>query len=452
MERRIIALLLWLIPLAAPAQEMFSLKECLDYAVEHNEKLRKDELSMQAAELSRKEILGALLPQVNASGTMTRNIQKTTIAMPNFMNSMLPPAMQDPNAPKYMTVTMGMDYTANWGFGLSQQIVNFPLFNALGIAKLAGEMSEIGSRLNTADVLAQTAGLYYAVQVLTYAVGRFDESIALMDKTLDMLAINRESGLMRPVDVKQVQVTRTNLETEKQSMIQAIGIQKNLIKLQMGYPMEREIEFAPIDLEKMESEVYGGGRDAFELDSQLPFRLFKKQQSMTGLQYKSAVSEVLPVLSLSANYSMAYMGDAFKGDTYHHFPVSMVSLNLRVPIFTGLSKTAKIKKARLEVQKALCDERSIESALSMAYGNALMSLEQSRKTMDSQKRNREMAKEVFAVMESNYREGISSLSDLLNANSALIRSEMNYVNALSSCMKAYIDLKKADGTIEEIKK
>lgn len=60
--------------------------------------------------------------------------------------------------------------------------------------------------------------------------------------------------------------------------------------------------------------------------------------------------------------------------------------------------------------------------------------------------------EVFDVIENNYKEGISSLSDLLNANSALIRSQMNYVNALNGCMKAYIDLKKSNGTIGEIKK
>lgn len=452
MKKTIISLLLALLSVSMPAQEVFSLRECLDYAVDHNDNLQKDKLSMEAAAQSRREILGALLPQLNASAGMTYNIDKTTIAMPNFVNSMLPEAMRDPNASKYMTVTMGMDYTANWGFSLSQQILNLSLLNAVEIAKKAAEMTEIGSRINTEEVIAKTASLYYAIQVLTYASARFDESIALMDRTLEMLEVNRDSGLMRPVDVKQVTVTRTNLETEKQSMMQAIEIQKNLLKLQMGFPMEERIELAPLDLERMETELCSHGMEAFDLDGQLPFRMFKKQQEMLGLQYKSAVSETLPVISLSANYATNYMGDDFKGDTFRHFPVSMVSLNLRVPIFSGLSKSAKIKKAGLEMQKSLRDERTVTQSLSMAYGNALMSLEQSRKSMDSQRRNMDLAQEVFEIMENNYKEGLSSLSDLLGANSSLIRSQMNYVNALSGCMKSYIDLRQTDGTINEMYK
>ena len=63
-----------------------------------------------------------------------------------------------------------------------------------------------------------------------------------------------------------------------------------------------------------------------------------------------------------------------------------------------------------------------------------------------------MAQEVLRVTESNYNEGISSLSDLLNASSSLIQAQMNYINALSSSVKACIDLKKADGTITDLTK
>lgn len=451
MKTKTIILLLSLIPLTAPAQEVFTLKECLSFAVEHNDKLQKDRLSMESAVQSKREVVGAFLPQVKASAGLTYNIQKTTIAMPNFVNSMMPKAVQDPNAPKYMTVTMGMDYNANWGAGLSQQIVNLSLLNAIKIAGVAEEMAQIGAGIDTEEVLAQTATLYYAIQVLTYASKRFDESIELMDKTARMLEVNKENGIMRPMDVKQILVNKTNLETEKSSMMQAVEIQKNLIKLQMGFPMEAEIELAPIGLEDMEAEIFSNAPALFDINGRLPFKMFKSQQKMLDLQYKSAVYETLPVLNLSANYAMNYIGDEFKGDTFHHFPVSMVSLNMRFPIFTGLSQRAKIKKADIERQKSRRDERNLTQSLSMAHSNALMALEQNRKSMDAQKRNKELAQEVFSVMENRYKEGLSPLSDLLNANSSLIRSEMNYVNALSSCMKAYIDLKKTDGSINEIK-
>ena len=172
---------------------------------------------------------------------------------------------------------------------------------------------------------------------------------------------------------------------------------------------------------------------------------------MLQLQRKAAVAEVLPSLTLTANYSQNYMGDHFYGETYHHFPVSMVSLNMRMPLFTGMSKKAKIRKAGIEMEKSAEDERMLVQSLTMGYSNAMRQMMQNRATIESQKRNRKLAEDVLAVTESNYQEGISPLSDVLNATTSLIQAQMNYVNALGNSMKAYIDLKKADGSIGEMK-
>ena len=434
----------------APGGSPFDLKGCVGYALRNNEKLCKDKLGLETARQSRREIIGALLPQISGQAGLTRNIDKTTIAMPNFVNSMMPEPMRDPNAPKYMTVTMGMDWTANWGAAIAQQLVNFSLFNAVKIADAADEMAKLGVEASTEDIISQTALIYYNAQVLEYALGKFDESLELMSKTLRMLEINRDNGLVRSVDVGQVQVQKTNLETEKLGLERALEVQKNLLKLQMGFPMEDAITLQPIDLDAVESMVLSKSAKGLEVESQTPFRLLKNQQDMLGLQVKAAKYELLPVLNLTANYSMNYMGDQFKGETFHKFPMSMVSLNLRVPIFGGFSKDAKIKKAQIELQKARFDEKALTQALSMAYSNSLMQLDQTRKTIDTQHRNKELAQEVFDVTENNYNEGISSLSDLLNASSSLIKSQMNYVSALGDSIKAYIDLKKAEGTIRDL--
>ena len=432
------------------AQERYSLKSCLDYAVENNQKLKKDRLSLEASIQSRREVLGALLPQISASSVLTNNIQKTTIAMPNFINSMMPESMRDPHADKYMTVTMGMDMTANWGASLSQQLLNMPLFNAVNIAKVGGEMAKLGLEISTEDVISQTASLYYAIQILSYAVEQFDESIFLMEKTLQMIEVNLDVGLVRAVDAKQISVSKINLETERTLMNNAVDVQKKLLKLQMGFPIDAPIEIEPINVAFLEEMVLSYGPRDYEVTEQLPYKLFQRQQYLVDLQCKAAKFEVLPVVTLTANYSMNYMGDNLFRNNYHSFPVSMVSLNLRMPIFSGMSRDAKIKKAHIEQIKAKSDENALIQSLNMAYSNALMQLEQNKEVVLTQKKNKELAQEVYEIIENNYKEGISSLADLINANSSLIKSDVNYVNALSNGIKAYIDLKKADGTIMEI--
>lgn len=438
--------------MAMTAQEVFSLEECLDYAVEHNQSLQKDRLGLETANLAKKEVVGSLLPQISASAGITDNIQKTTFAMPNFVNSMMPESMQDPNAPKYMTVTMGMDYSANWGASVAQQVLNFSLFNAVNIANQSQKMAELGVEMTTQDVIAQTTFLYYNVQVLEYAMTQFENSISLLDRTLGILQANMDNGLMRKVDADRVRVSRTNLETQHGSMEQALELQKKLLKLQMGFPMAQEIEVAELDTEAIEQMLSATAVQEFDIDRLPAFRMLKQQQGMLELQRKSAVYASLPVITFVGNYSMNYMGDDFKGETFHHFPVSMLSLNLKMPIFTGLSNSAKLRKAKLELLKSDHDEQAMTESLSMNWATASGQLEQQLKTVRAQKENKQLAQDVFDVTEVNFTEGIASLSDLLNAQSQLIQSQMNYVNALNSSVQAYIDLKKANGTVFELKK
>ena len=454
MKRKLICLTFALLPVVALAQgsegKPLSLKECLDYSTQNNVALQKDRLGIEEAMQSRREIVGSLLPQLNASAGYTYNIQKTTIAMPNFVNSMMPEPMRDPNAAKYMTVTMGMDLSANWGLSLTQQILNFSLFNAVGIAKAGEEMAKLGADADSDDLLTKTATLYYNAQVLQYAIGLFDDNLAVMDRMASIMDVSRENGIVRKVDSDRISVTKTNLETERLSMERAFDVQKNLLKLQMGFPMDEDISLEPLDIDKLEAVIMSEGLNGFTVEDQLPYKMLKQQQKMLSLQKKSAIGETLPMLSLSANYSENYMGDHFYGETYHHFPVSMVTLNLRVPLFTGMSKNAKIKKAGIQLEKAQLDEQMLVQSLTMANSNARMQFEQNRSTIESQKRNKELALDVLEVTEKNYNEGISTLSDLLNASSSLIQAQMNYINALNSSVKAYLDLKKANGTINEI--
>lgn len=426
------------------------LKECLQYSLENNAALQKDRLSVDAAAQSRREARGGMLPQLSASGSYTYNIQKTTFAMPNFVNSMMPASMQDPNAAKYMTVTMGMDMSANVGVALSQQILNFSLFTAINIAKEAEQMAKLGVQADTEDVISKTATLYFNAQILEYSLGLFDESLAVMGRLSNVMQANKELGIVRNVDADRITITKTNLETEKTALTQALTIQKNLLKLQMGFPMEEDIELEKVDMDALEQMVLGGTSVGRDVDAQMPLRMLRQQQEMLRLQKKAAVSECLPMVSLSANYAQNFMGDHFYGETFNHFPVSMVSVNLRMPLFTGMSKSAKIKRANIELEKSRKDERALSESLTMGYNSAVMQLQQNQNSIASQKRNKELAQEVLRVTESNYNEGVSSLTDLLNASSSLVQAQMNYVSAIGNCVKAYIDLKKADGTINEL--
>lgn len=453
LKRTLILLLIALTTVSANAQELFNLQRCIEYALENNNKLKKSKLDYSKSIESRKEVMGSLLPQIMGMGNMNYNIQRARFIMPNFINEFLPPALQDPNASKYMTIEMGTNYSAGLGATLNQQILNFPLFNAIEIAKTAENLATLSLEMNEEDVIAQTANLYYALQATSFAAEQFKQSVKLIDRMLVVMEANYKNGLVRKVELDRLKVNRVNLATQQSAIENAVEIQKNLLKMQMGMDISQAIEIENFDLTIVDQSVHLLNPHSFQLDQLLPFQLIQQQQKIGNLQLKSARSELMPSLMLGVNYQYNILGDKlFGNDDSFTYPSSAIGLNLRVPIFAGMSKNAKLKSAQIELLKLKEDEQALNQSLNMAFQNAMLKLNDSKLTIEAQRQNMELAQEVFRVTEENYMHGIASLSDVLNANSALIQSQISYADALSSHMKAYIELRKANGTVKELVK
>lgn len=439
------------ITLGMDAQETYNLHRCVKLALENNTNLNKSKLDVEKSFESRQEVMGSLLPQINGSGSFSYNLKKSKFVMPNFINDMLPANMQDPNAAKYMTIEMGTNYSAGLGASLSQQLLNFTLFNTLEMAKTGEALAALGVEAKEEDVVTQTANLYYAVQSTAYAAKLLEQSVNLLDKMLATMDVNFNNGLVKQVDVDRMKVNRVNVATQQSAIQSAVDIQKNLLKLQMGIEINQPINVEDIDLTFFEKKAEAPLLQSFELNQLTPYQLMQQQQRIGDLQVKSVKSELLPSLALSANYQLNFLGDKlFSSADRYSYPSSVIGLNLRIPIFAGMSKSAKLKGAHIELKKLKEDEQALGQSLTMAYQNASLKLNDSKRTIDAQRQNRELAESVYRITEENYRQGMASLSDVLNANSSLIQSQISYADALSKYMSAYIELRKANGTIKEL--
>ncbi len=433
------------------AQQVYDLQSCLKFALENNHNIRKAQFDKEKSAEARHEILGALLPQISGTGNLNYNIQKSRFIMPNFINEFLPPNMQDPNAAKYMTIEMGTNFSAGIGAALNQQIFNLSLFNAVDIARTAEELTSLAADAKEEDVISQTASLFYAVQATEYAAGMFGRSIEIIDSVLTSMETSYASGLIRKVDLDRLKVTRTNMATQRASVLNAVEVQKNLLKLQMGMDMSGRIDIEKINLEAFENQAKPGNQQNFDPNLQTSYKMLARQHNLRLLQKKAAIYENYPVLTAMINYNYNGVSDEFfRGETNYWYGSSMAGLNLRIPIFGGLSRSSKIKQADFEIRKIKEDGVILEQSLNMAYENALLRLEDSRSAIQVQKGNMALAEEVYRITEKNYSQGIASMSDVLNSNSSLVQAQMSYADALNNFMKAYVELHKAGGTIREL--
>lgn len=447
-----LALCLILLTTTGHAQESYTLQQCLEYAVEHNSNVKKSAYDREKSEQARQEVLGALMPQVNGSAGLNDNLKKAKFIMPNFMNNFLPEKMRDPNASEYMTIEMGTKYSANAGLSLNQQLLNMSLFNTLDIAKVSKQMAELGVLSTEEDVIAQTATLYYGVQVTQYAASQMLRSVELVEQMLRMMEVNYASGLVKKVDVDRLKVNLTNLKTQQSAIESGLEVQKNLLKLQMGFEVTEPIAILPLDLSLMaQQEIAVVAAPTFEPVRHVAYKQLRQRERMAQLQERAKKYEYLPTLSLALNLQYNHMSDQlFGGTTNYGYPTAMIGLSLRMPIFSGFTRLAKVHESHLDLLKAQEDLHALDQSLRMAHLNASLKLKDTQRTISLQEDNKALAEQVFDLAQKNYNLGVASLSDVLNASQSLVQAQMSYANALGDYMKAYIDLKKSKGEIRDL--
>ena len=443
---------LLLLSVTGHAQEGYTLQQCLGYAVEHNSNVKKSALDREKAERARQEVLGALLPQISGSAGLNDNLKKAKFIMPNFMNNFLPEKMRDPNASEYMTIEMGTKYSANAGLALNQQLLNMSLFNTLDIAKVSKQMAELGALSTEEDVIAQTATLYYGVQVTQYAASQMLRSVELVEQMLRMMEVNYASGLVKKVDVDRLRVNLTNLRTQQSAIESGLEVQKNLLKLQMGFEVTEPIAVPALDLSLMaQQEIAAVSSPTFDPIRHIAYRQLQQRERMAELQERAKKYEYLPTLSLALNLQYNHMSDQlFGGATNYGYPTAMVGVSLRMPIFSGGSRLAKVRESHLDLLKVQEDLHALDQSLRMANLNASLKLRDTRRTIALQRDNQALAEQVLDLAQKNYSLGVASLSDVLNASQSLVQAQMSYASALGDYMKAFIDLKKSRGEIRDL--
>lgn len=98
---------------------------------------------------------------------------------------------------------------------------------------------------------------------------------------------------------------------------------------------------------------------------------------------------------------------------------SHVRLTLSVPIFDGLEKRSKSRQAKLDYQKTGALLSDTQERFRVNYRNALNNYYNNKSNVERQKHNIELATKVYDETALRYREGMTSMSDLLQDEMSL---------------------------------
>jgi outer membrane protein len=427
------------------AQTTVTLQDALEYSLANSEVIKKARLDIENVAQKVIETKSGALPQINVNSSVTGNILVSQFV--------LPAAIFGGTPGEFMAVKGGQTWNAMSQIQLSQQLFNKQVFTGLKAAKSSIEFYRLASQLSEENVMQQVAANFYQVVISREKIKVIDANIDRIQQLETMIRGRFENGLAKKIDLDRVVVNKSNLEVQKMALVNGISQQENLLKYYMGMPIESQITLVNEPLEKMEiPSAPLIAHDTFSSKSLLSYQVLNKQQELLDFQLKAIKAEAYPTLSLAANYNYMTQSNSFNLYTSKALGYSMsaVSMTLKIPIFDGYSRKSRSKQAEFEILKAEEEMKKTDNGLQMNYDNAKKQIAYSLQAINAQKSNKELASEVFESTRNNYKNGLATLTDLLDAESELVKAQNSYNEAMLNFKVAEIELIKSKGEIKSL--
>lgn len=426
----------------AHAQEVLTLPQAIKYALENKAEAKKSSLDLENAQYQIDEVRAGALPQINGAGSVTYNPMLQKVALPGEIIGM---------PGETVMVAMGQKWQSNATLQVDQQLFNQSLFTGLKAAKTTKEFYEVNKALSDEQLIERVANAYYEVYQTRLQMETIESNLTNTKKTRDVIKGLVDAGLGKKIDLDRITVAINNLEANKQIVENALSLRENALKFAVGMPISQEITLSD---ETFAVDASSALIEPLALSGRTEVQLFEKQIELLELNKQAMRADYFPRLSFSGNLGYLGMGPSFpifsSNDNVKWSGFSGLGLNLTIPIFNGGATKSRINQANIQIKQAQVDLEDTKLGLELSNENARSQIKNSLLMIDVNRENVELAKQVLTDTDNNYRNGLATLTELLDAENAYADAQNNYTTSLLNYKVAEIQLIKANGQLKTL--
>lgn len=489
----IIAAALCVLPTYAGAQQVLTLDECRQMAVENNNSLKTAQQKIKVAGYDRNIALANYFPKITATGTYmytsrdwklidddkAAEIQKAGTTLQNDVTNKMMQVMSDKDVmTKYMTdaafkkLIDGLQTTdiATPINAIGQHIteaLTLDMHNLCGavvsvqqpvfmggkivasnqMAKYAEELAKSQYDAEHAQVLADIEQAYW--QIVSIAAKKnlaenYADLLRQMGKDVDALVAE---GFATPSDALTIKVKMNEAEMLYTKATNGLALAKMLLCKECGLPLDSEITLADETLDAIpvpqmspvisDEEVYAARPEIKSLD--LAKKIYDKKVAVVR-------ADGLPTVAVMANYAVTNP-NVFNGFQNKFGGFFSAGVLVNVPIFHGTEAIQKTRKAKAEAaltQYRLDDAKEMISLqvaqLRQQEGEALEKLTMAESNLEN-------AEENLRVATAGWNEGMIASNVVLQAQTAWLQAHSEYTETGVELQMCSVNLAKAEGRL-----
>lgn len=452
----------------AQGSPVMTLDECVRYALQNEINVKNALIDEQISVARVKETVGLGLPQIDGSVALQHNSKLSRFFSRYSVAQGFNPDLNLPGVePDDILGSQNffqLKSAGNANIAVNQLIFNSSYLVGLQAANTYKELATRNTKATEIEVVSKVIKAYYSVLINNERVGLFDANIARVDSLMRSTNALYANGFVEAIDVDRTKVTLNNLKTERANFIKLRDLSLNLLKFQMGFPLEQEIKIAG-QLSDLGADTFNA-TIAEEVDpgNRIEYQVLQTQRRLQELDIKNKFSGSLPSLVGFANLGYttqsANIAGLFKTETNAKddgfvgpdkwYPAVNFGISLNIPLFSGLQRTYKLQQARLTLTKIDNSAISLKQGIVLEASQSQIAYANAIETLASQKENVELAERVARVTKIKYEQGVGSNIEVTEAESALRQAQVNYYSSIYDAVISKIDLDKAHGKIDPL--
>jgi outer membrane protein len=430
---------------AAFAQEektvhAFSLADAVNYAQKNNVQVKNALLDIDIQIQTNKEIASAALPNIGSSVGGTDFLTIPTSLLPGQIFGGAPGT--------FIPVQFGTKFNANYGANFNQILFDGQVFIALQARATSLDWKRKNAALTEENIKANIYKIYYQLSASKTQLNILDANIERLEKLAKDAAAMYKSGFAEKLDVDKVNVQLNNLQTEKLKANNSVTIGFMGLKMLMGMPVKDSLVLTDIINESnLSSDVLF--EDNFEYGIRKDFQYLTTIKKLSTFNVKRYQLSFLPTITMNGAYTKNAQRTKFdffdkKGNW---FETSLIGLNVNFPLFNGGARLARINKAKLELQQVDNQIAALKNNIDNELSQAKLSYMSSVATVNFQKKNMQLAENVYSQTKKKFEAGTGSNTEISAAQADLVAAQNNFMNALYAALIAKVDLLKASGKL-----
>lgn len=405
-----------------------TLQKAIEYAIEKQPLIQQSLVDEQILESTIRSRLADWYPQLG----FNYNLQHSFIVQTAVIGG--------------NNVQLGASNTSSGQFTFSQAIFNRDVFLASRTrtdARLQARQLTSSDKIYLASNVSKA---FYDILATTQQIRVAETNILRIERSLKDAENQYKAGVTDKIDYKRATITLNNSRASRNSNQELLKAKVEYLKSLMGYPVSGDLNIV-YDSLQMEKEMALDTLQQPQYSSRIEYQLLETRKRLLQYNLRYTKWSYLPVVAVNGAYNLNFQNNNFSKIYNNNFPNSFAALSLGVPIFQGGKRKANIRIAELELARNELDILSLKNNINSGYAQAIASYKSNLQNYLALKENVALAREVYDVIQLQYRAGIKTYLEVITSETDLRTSEINYIAALYQVLTSKIDVQRELGQI-----